>query len=92
MMKNFWSKIRNWALVTVLFIGAVADFGFGLVSEIQQEYDIPGRWVMLLRIAIVGCALASAKLQTPSNNPEKLERLASRIRIKRARKNVINRS
>lgn len=83
-MSKFLRKARNWALAAVLFIGAIADFGFGLLTEIQHELEVPPIWVTIVRIVVVACALAATKLQTPTNNPEKLEELARAIREKRS--------
>lgn len=79
------SKIQNWLLTAFVVIGGILDIGFGILNEFAAEMNIEPKVVTYVRfaIAIVGAVLL--KLQPPSTNPDKLQKLVEKAEEKKAK-------
>lgn len=72
------TNIKNWILTVLITIGGILDLGFGLLNDLASELAINPKIVNYVRIAIVIVGAIILKLQPPSTNPDKLQKLVEK--------------
>jgi len=78
-------KFKNWILPILITIAGAFDLVFGLMNDLAELVTIPDNYVKYLRIGALVVTAIILKLQKPSRNPAKLQKLvteAQKIRNK----------
>lgn len=77
------SKIRNWIIPILLAIGGILDFLLEGLPHLAAVFNIDPAYGKIGTVIAFLVALAIAKLQPPSTNPKKLQKLVKKAEQKK---------
>ena len=69
------NKFRNWFLTALLALGGFLDFAFGLTKDFRELINLDPKDVKWMQLAIVVIGYIALKMQPPSTNPDKLQKM-----------------
>jgi predicted oxidoreductase (fatty acid repression mutant protein) len=60
------SKLKNWIVPIIFFLGAFFDQYYGLVITLVKKLELPSYWELIIQLFVGAIALVIVKLQPPS--------------------------
>ncbi len=75
------NKLKNWWATIALALGYILDMEFGVFSPLFDALGIPENTANTIKIVFGIAVLIKQKLAAPSQNPDKLQKLADKKRF-----------
>lgn len=72
------NKLKNWWFVIVTTIVALLDAGFDLINPALQLLNLSDDTLNIIKFVFLVAAIVKTKLETPTQNPEKLQNLVDK--------------